>query len=114
MIALLQQLDLYKNTYPREHSKLESMIQFLQKHPKKAFDRVLEEGHFTASGCIVNKQRTKVLLVHHKKLDIWLQPGGHADGEEDLVEVAKKKFEKRQVYRIFLLFLKRFLILIFI
>lgn len=45
-------------------------------------------GHFTASAFIVNDQFDKVLLAHHKKLDKWLQLGGHADGEEDLRKVA--------------------------
>jgi len=33
-------------------------------------------------------------LVHHKKLDRWLQPGGHADGDEDVVRVASKEAEE--------------------
>jgi 8-oxo-dGTP pyrophosphatase MutT (NUDIX family) len=34
------------------------------------------------------------LLIYHKKLDKWLQPGGHADGEEDLHKVAKSELEE--------------------
>ena len=36
-------------------------------------------GHLTGSAWILNPARTQVLLLHHKKLDAWLQPGGHAD-----------------------------------
>ncbi len=53
-----------------------------------AFSRERLEGHFTASAWIVNKRRTHSLLTLHKKLNRWLQLGGHADGNEDLLEVA--------------------------
>ena len=38
--------------------------------------------HFTASGVIVNPERTKMLLLWHKKLGLWLQPGGHIEADE--------------------------------
>lgn len=37
--------------------------------------------HFTASGIIIDEE--KVLLVHHKKLDVWLYPGGHIEENEN-------------------------------
>jgi 8-oxo-dGTP pyrophosphatase MutT (NUDIX family) len=36
----------------------------------------------------------RVLLTHHKKLDRWLQLGGHADGDTDLAAVALKEAEE--------------------
>ena len=56
-----------------------------------AFVRERLQGHLTASGWTVDSGRSRVLLVHHRKLDKWLQPGGHADGEEKLTEVARKE-----------------------
>ena len=53
-----------------------------------AFIRERLEGHFTASAWIVNKKRTHALLTLHRKLNRWLQLGGHADGNENLMEVA--------------------------
>ncbi len=38
--------------------------------------------HFTATGYIVNPARTRTLLVHHRKLGIWLPPGGHLNPDE--------------------------------
>lgn len=35
--------------------------------------------HYTATGFIVNEDRTKTLLVHHRKFNKWLPPGGHVD-----------------------------------
>ena len=49
-------------------------------------------GHLTASAIVVNKDRTKTLLVHHAKLDRWLQPGGHFEvGEWQPVEAATRE-----------------------
>lgn len=48
-------------------------------------------GHITGSAWIINEEKTHVLLVHHAKLNKWLQPGGHADGEEDIIKVALRE-----------------------
>lgn len=45
-------------------------------------------GHATGSAFVVNQSLDRVLLMHHRKLNRWLQPGGHADGQEDLFQVA--------------------------
>ena len=51
------------------------------------FDDVLTRknifGHFTASAFVVNKERTKMLVVYHIINDGWIYPGGHVDGETD-------------------------------
>ena len=49
------------------------------------------EGHLTGSAIIVEKSRERVLVMLHKKLNIWLQPGGHADGEGYLGNVAHRE-----------------------
>ncbi len=51
-------------------------------------------GHFTASCWLVDRRGTRVLLTHHKKLGLWLQLGGHADGERDLRIAALKEAEE--------------------
>ena len=48
-------------------------------------------GHLTGSAWIVSPDRTRTLLTHHRKLGKWLQLGGHADGEEDLLGVALRE-----------------------
>ncbi len=52
------------------------------------FERATMEGHITASAWVVDQRRTHTLLTHHRKLNKWLQLGGHADGNHDLVSVA--------------------------
>ena len=41
-------------------------------------------GHVTASAWVTTPARDRFLLVHHRKLDRWLQPGGHVDGQADI------------------------------
>jgi 8-oxo-dGTP pyrophosphatase MutT (NUDIX family) len=48
-------------------------------------------GHLTGSAWIVSPDRTRTLLTHHHKLDKWLQLGGHADGDPDLMAVALRE-----------------------
>ncbi len=62
-------------------------------HPS-AFERTHLPGHFTGSAWIVNVDRSKTLLVHHGKLNRWMQPGGHADGDSDVFRVALKEAEE--------------------
>jgi 8-oxo-dGTP pyrophosphatase MutT (NUDIX family) len=46
-------------------------------------------GHLTASAWVTYPPTDEVLLTHHRKLDKWLQLGGHADGDPDLGRVAR-------------------------
>ncbi|HYN03753.1 MAG TPA: NUDIX hydrolase [Vicinamibacteria bacterium] len=60
-----------------------------QEHP---FDRAITEGHLTGSAITVSADGSRVLLLHHRKLDRWLQPGGHGDpGETTGEEVALRE-----------------------
>jgi 8-oxo-dGTP pyrophosphatase MutT (NUDIX family) len=45
----------------------------------------------TGSAWVVNPQRDKALLLHHRKHDQWFQPGGHADGDADILRVALRE-----------------------
>lgn len=53
--------------------------------------RTCVPGHLTGSAWIVSPDRSRVLLTHHRKLDKWLQLGGHADGDPDLLAVALRE-----------------------
>lgn len=76
----------YRTPFEEEKSFVEEFITLTE--DPLAFSRERLEGHFTASAWIVNKTRTHALLTHHMKLNRWLQLGGHADGNENLMEVA--------------------------
>ena len=57
-------------------------------------ERTLPGGHFTGSAWLVSADGSRVLLTHHRKLDRWLQLGGHADGDGDLAAVALREAEE--------------------
>ena len=57
-------------------------------------ERTLAGGHFTGSAWLVSADGSRVLLTHHRKLDRWLQLGGHADGDGDLAAVALREAEE--------------------
>ena len=64
-----------------------------------AFLRARLDGHFTGSAWLVSADGRRALLMHHRKLDRWLQPGGHADGEEDLAAVALREAQEESGLR---------------
>ncbi|HMB56118.1 MAG TPA: NUDIX hydrolase [Arenimonas sp.] len=57
-------------------------------------ERSLPIGHFTGSAWLVSADGLRVLLMHHRKLDRWLQLGGHADGDGELARVALREAEE--------------------
>jgi len=65
----------------REAEDVEHILAFLARHADP-FDRRIGEGHLTGSALVVSSAGDRVLLLHHRKLDRWLQPGGHADPGE--------------------------------
>ena len=58
------------------------------------FQRTNLLGHITGSAWIMNEAFDACLLMHHRKLGVWLQPGGHADGEWDVFKVALKEAQE--------------------
>ncbi|MBR2685637.1 MAG: NUDIX hydrolase [Erysipelotrichaceae bacterium] len=66
------------------------ILDYLSKN-EDAFYRENKVSHMTASGWIVNKEKTKVLMAYHNIYHSWSWLGGHADGNEDLLSVAMKE-----------------------
>lgn len=60
------------------------------------FDRYqYAPGHFTASGFAIHPSGSSVLLIHHAKLDLWVQPGGHIDPEDgSVIAAARREIEE--------------------
>lgn len=74
----------------REAAMLARIIAFVEAH-ENCFERGLLEGHVTGSAWVVNPERTHALLVHHRRLGRWLQPGGHCDGDPDVLGTALRE-----------------------
>lgn len=98
-MKLLQELRLYLATWAalrdaqREEAEVARFSQFLGSSPE-VFQRTHPPGHFTGSGLLASADLSRVALMHHRKLDKWLQFGGHADGEEMLARVACRECEE--------------------
>jgi len=75
---------------PHEHAMTAATLAFVEGHPDCLL-RTCVPGHLTGSAWIIDCTRRRVLLTHHRKLDRWLQLGGHADGDPDLAAVARRE-----------------------
>ena len=96
---LLSALQSYQATWCKEFAAYPSrlhnfdletarlFLDFAEQHPR-CFERSHSPGHMTGSALVMNGDLTKVLLTHHKKLGMWLQLGGHADGHPITHQVA--------------------------
>ncbi|NQZ60346.1 MAG: NUDIX hydrolase, partial [Lentisphaeraceae bacterium] len=84
-----QFISLLKN-YEGQPQVTQQILTFVEEN-SECFERHFSAGHITASGWLVSADGQKVLLTHHRKLNMWLQPGGHCDGEADVLQVALKE-----------------------
>lgn len=83
----------YQRKRPDERVAAELFAQFLASDAQ-VFERAHPPGHFTGSAWLVSADGERVLLTHHRKLGLWLQLGGHADGDTDLARVALREAEE--------------------
>ena len=90
---LLTLLENYRSHYPAESAMTSRYIDFVEAN-EDCFERTLSIGHVTGSAFLIDSACERVLLTHHRKLDRWLQPGGHADGDTDVAAVGLKEAEE--------------------
>ncbi len=89
--SLLKALQNHESHDEEEASSLRELMSFVEKTPD-CFERVHHAGgHVTGSGLLISRDGQRVLLNHHKGLNIWMQFGGHADGEGDIQNVARRE-----------------------
>jgi len=67
-----------------------AVLDFLDAHDD-ALHRSCRQGHLTGSALVVDPTGARVVLLHHRKLRRWLQPGGHCDGDANLAAVALRE-----------------------
>ena len=87
---LLELLSRYRTRFLDEAAHLARTRAFVEQH-QDCFCSALWPGHVTGSAWVVNPRRDRVVLLHHRKLDQWFQPGGHADGDADILRVALRE-----------------------
>lgn len=90
---LREKIENYRTYNEQEENDKKIMLKYID-----TFDDVLtrnnEFGHFTASAWVVNKERTKVLMIYHNIYKSWTWTGGHADGENNLLETAIRELKE--------------------
>jgi 8-oxo-dGTP pyrophosphatase MutT (NUDIX family) len=93
--ALIAALRRFAPADAEEARDRDRILEFVERH-ERPFDRAISEGHLTGSAITVSADGARVLLLHHRKLGRWLQPGGHGDpGEATGEEVAlREAFEE--------------------
>lgn len=92
-VALRQQLQAHAQACPAQAALVAEFVGLLDEG-LLAFQRERLAGHFTGSAWLVSADGQRALLMHHRKLGRWLQPGGHADGDSDLAAVALKEAQE--------------------
>lgn len=85
-----QEVLAYKPFDADEENHKKRILEHL-KTAKLPFSREELAGHITGSVMVVNEARDKTFMILHKKLQIWLQPGGHCDGNPNPSETAYRE-----------------------
>lgn len=92
-MKLKEQIENYKPYNKQEERDKQLMLKYIN-----TFDDVLtrnnEFGHFTASSWVLNKEKTKVLMIYHNIHKSWSWTGGHADGESNLLSTAIRELKE--------------------
>lgn len=92
-MKLKEQIEKYKPYNEQEENDKQIMLRYIN-----TFDDVLtrnnEFGHFTASAWVLNKEKTKVLMIYHNIYKSWAWTGGHADGDIDLLGTAIREVKE--------------------
>jgi 8-oxo-dGTP pyrophosphatase MutT (NUDIX family) len=86
---LTHSLERYRTDFQEELRFVTQFLELLQS--PRSFHRDHLPGHITASAWIIDENKTHTLLLRHAKLNKWLQPGGHADGDENILNVATRE-----------------------
>ncbi len=94
-LLVITQTREYLARNPREAERLEPFRIFLETNaPKQVISRKHLAGHVTTSGFLVNDNGESLLLIHHRKLDRFLQPGGHLEDDPTLLASALREIRE--------------------
>jgi len=91
--GFVAELENFRRKHPHRSETVDAFLRLLR-DVGDPFVRGRSDGHFTGSAFVVSRDGLRVLLTHHRKLDRWLQLGGHADGDRDLAAVALREAQE--------------------
>lgn len=90
-MTLYEELKTYHPYDEVEKANVDAFLKFIEKFGDDIWTRDNIIGHVCASAWVVDKSRRKVLMVYHNIYQSFAWLGGHADGDKDLLEVAKRE-----------------------
>jgi 8-oxo-dGTP pyrophosphatase MutT (NUDIX family) len=89
---VLNLLQIYNNVFPDENEGVASFAAYLERNDGSAlYTRKNFDGHITTSAFIVDADKAEILLLKHKSLKRWLQPGGHTEGDVSFMASALRE-----------------------
>jgi 8-oxo-dGTP pyrophosphatase MutT (NUDIX family) len=97
---LLKKLDHYEPFDEGEATMVARLLSFVLAH-ERCCDRRLEGGHVVVGAWVLDQRREQVLLLRHRKLGKWLQPGGHIERDESLIDAARRELTEESGLRKF-------------
>ncbi len=89
--AVRSLLQRHKVADTAEGVHLDGMLSLIEAKGDPFSRRHFEPGHFTASAFVLSPDSASLLLILHRKLGRWLQPGGHIDPEDASVMAATRR-----------------------
>jgi 8-oxo-dGTP pyrophosphatase MutT (NUDIX family) len=89
--SLRTEIDSYRPTAALDRGHAGAMIRLLDREFDPISRDSFEPGHFTASAFVLSPDRTQLLLIHHNKLQRWLQPGGHIERTDSSAYAAARR-----------------------
>ena len=93
LLALAEQLDQYESDDPSQLALAQRMAEFARGHDDALF-RSCPDAHFTGSALVVEEGTSRFILLFDTKLQKWLQPGGHVDGNANLAASALREAQE--------------------
>lgn len=87
----VEEIRKYEPVNVQEVEDKDVILGYIDSFPENVLLRDNKIAHLTSSGVIVNRERTKMLMIHHNIYNTWTWTGGHCDGEEDLLKLALRE-----------------------
>ena len=84
-------LEMYEPQDEREAEEKDMMLELVRSRGSRLLFRENRDAHFTASSIIVNRERTRTLMIYHRIYESWAWTGGHADGSGDFEQTARRE-----------------------
>ncbi len=84
----------YLKVFPHETEELQQLVAQIADKDSQLFTRSNMRGHVCCSALVLNEAQDKVLFIHHKAMNFWMQPGGHYENDPSLLDGALREVQE--------------------